>query len=187
MNTEEKHKFDYMNNSSYLLRLMLERHNFVIQPIIINNDCIYHILRNGHTVGTLIPRYDEETKRTHNNIRLYKYFKEKFPKACDFIMSKYWIYDGDEVVKFDFDNFDEWAETISNYADELGVRNSDKDHVDTFNDTVNRLTELVDEYDEKFTSNFLIKDISRLLKENERLTNELQKQREKYFELFLKI
>lgn len=187
MTQEEKHKFDYMNNTAYLLRLLLEKAKFEIQPIVINNDCIYHILKNGHTIGTLVSRYDETLKLYHNNIRLYKYFKEKFPKAENFLMGEYWIYADNIRIKFNFEKFNEWCNEINNYVETLGIKITENPVNETYNDAVNRLTELLDEYDEKFTSNSLVKDIRKILNENERMNNELKKREQQFFNLFLRL
>jgi len=188
MSPEEKNKFDRMNNTSYLLRIILEQHKFKIQPIIINNDRVYHILKNGHTIGTLVSRFDEELNYTHNNIRLYKYFVEKFPKAENFLMSQYWVFNNDIRVKFDFDKFDDWCDSIDKYVEQLGVKPPiSLDNNDTLNDSINRLVELVDEYDEKFTSNSLIKDIRKLLNENDRLNTELKNKEKQFFNFFVNL
>lgn len=187
MTTEENNIFNYLNNTSYLLRLILEQNKFEIQPIKINNNCVYHVIMYGHTIGTIVCRVDEEYSYTYNNIRLYKYFKQKFPKAEDFIMSNYFIKENDKIVRFNFDKFNEWVNDITKYVESMGIRETnEKDH-ETFNDCLNRLTELVDEYDEKFSNNMLINDIRRLLNENERLNSELIKKSNKLMDLFLKV
>lgn len=187
MTTEEINTFNYLNNTSYLLRLILEQNKFEIQPIKINSNCVYHVTMNGHTIGTIVSRVDDENNYTYNNIRLYKYFKTKFPKTEDFIMSEYFIKENDKIVRFNFDKFNDWVEVISKYVESMGILEPDEQEHAVFNDSLNRLTELVDEYDEKFSNNILISDIRMLLNENERLNNELIKKSNKLMELFLKV
>lgn len=187
MTPEEKYKFDRLNNTSYLLRLLLENNGFEIQSFTINHDCIYHVSRNNHTIGTIVSRYDEKLNYTYNNIRLYKYFSNMFPKAGNFMMSQYWIFDDGKAVKFDFNKFETWCNEIISYVDTLGVNTyTDKD-TNTVNDAINKLYELVDEYDEKFSTNALIKDIRILLNEHERLNNVIKQYKSDIMDAFLRI
>ena len=71
MNTEDKHKFDYLNDTSYLLRLNLERNKFDIVRTTILNDDIWTVTYSENVVGTIT--FSHTTEHTFCNIRFYTY------------------------------------------------------------------------------------------------------------------
>ena len=54
-------------------------------------------------------------------------------------------------------------------------------------DSISRLTEYCDEYDQKFSKNMIIHDIMAIIKENERLHAELKKKSDSIIETFIKV
>jgi uncharacterized protein (DUF1499 family) len=94
-------------------------------------------------------------------------------------MSEYFDYDENgEPIKFNIDKFDKYFNAIVEvFPHEEIVQEEDK-HVINFNDSISRLTEYCDEFDEKFSKNTHVLDIKNLLKENERLNENLSKQKE---------
>ena len=70
MSNDDKKLFDYLNQTSYLLRLILERHNFYIQPVTIMNDRVWHVFYRETVIGTITLRTDDTDytycNRLHN-------------------------------------------------------------------------------------------------------------------------
>lgn len=172
MKQEDKKTFDYLNSTSYLLRLNLNRLDFDIQPITILDDVIWHVVYRTTVVGTITFRKADEST-TYCNVRLYKYLRDKFKKIEDFIMSEYFEYSESKPIKFDFEKFDEYFNKIKSVLDPL-VKTESTENVPTINDSISRLTEYCDEFDQKFSKNTLVYDIKMILKENEKLHNKVQ-------------
>ena len=188
MKAEDKKTFDYLNTTSYLLRLNLNRLGFDIQPITLLNDVIWHVLYGTTVVGTITFRTAEDNI-TYCNVRLYKYLRDKFKKIDDFIMSEYFVYelDNEKLVRFDFDKFDNYFNRIKSVFPDLTVELENKEIVPSINDSISRLTEYCDEFDQKFSKNTLVYDVRNVLKENEKLHNQLKAMYDKLIEIMCKI
>lgn len=188
MKAEDKKTFDYLNSTSYLLRLNLNRLDFDIQPITLLNDVIWHVLYGTTVVGTITFRTAEDGV-TYCNVRLYKYLRDKFKKFDDFIMSEYFVYEtgNEKPVRFDFDKFDNYFNRIKTvFADTL-VETEHTELVPSINDSISRLTEYCDEFDQKFSKNTLVYDIKNILKENEKLHKQIRVMYDKVIEIMCKI
>ena len=109
MTQEEKNEFDCLNSSSYLLRLLLDRKGFEITK---NASGIWHVFYDGHIVGSLTYRHDDDYDYTFTNLRLYKYLIHKVPKLKDFIMSEYFEHGGNKLLRFDSDGFNKYLDEI---------------------------------------------------------------------------
>ena len=188
MKAEDKKTFDYLNTTSYLLRLNLNRLGFDIQPITLLNDVIWHVLYGTTVVGTITFRTAEDNI-TYCNVRLYKYLRDKFKKIDDFIMSEYFIYelDNEKLVRFDFDKFDNYFNRIKSVFPDISVKSENTEIVPSINDSISRLTEYCDEFDQKFSKNTLVYDVRNVLKENEKLHNQLKAMYDKLIEIMCKI
>ena len=186
MRPEDKKIFDYLNQSSYLLRVLLDKLGFDIQPMHVLNDTVWHVLYRGTVVGTITFRTDEDDF-TYCNIRLYKYLKEIHKVSEDFIMSEYYEYDGDKRVRFKFEKFDKYFIVIRDIIDSLRPQEPAAEEQSTIEDSISRLTEYCDEYDQKFSKNMIIHDIMAIIKENERLHAELKKKSDSIIETFIKV
>ena len=188
MKAEDKKTFDYLNSTSYLLRLNLNRLGFDIQPITLLNDVIWHVLYGTTVVGTITFRTAEDDV-TYCNVRLYKYLRDKFKKIDDFIMSEYFVYevDNEKPVRFDFDKFDNYFNRIKSVFPDLTVESENKEIVPSINDSISRLTEYCDEFDQKFSKNTLVYDVRNVLKENEKLHNQLKAMYNKLIEIMCKM
>lgn len=188
MKAEDKKTFDYLNTTSYLLRLNLNRLGFDIQPITLLNDIIWHVLYGTTVVGTITFRTAEDNV-TYCNVRLYKYLRDKFKKIDDFIMSEYFVYevDDDKPVRFDFAKFDNYFNRIKSVFSDISVESENKEIVPSINDSISRLTEYCDEFDQKFSKNTLVYDVRNVLKENERLHSQLKAMYDELIEIMCKI
>ena len=188
MKAEDKKTFDYLNTTSYLLRLNLNRLGFDIQPITLLNDIIWHVLYGTTVVGTITFRTAEDNV-TYCNVRLYKYLRDKFKKIDDFIMSEYFVYevDDDKPVRFDFAKFDNYFNRIKSVFSDISVESENKEIVPSINDSISRLTEYCDEFDQKFSKNTLVYDVRNVLKENEKLHNQLKAMYDKLIEIMCKM
>lgn len=181
MTQEEKKEFDWLNSSSYLLRLLLERKGFEITK---NASSIWHVFYDGHIVGSLTYRHDDDYNYTFTNLRLYKYLIHKEPKLKDFIMSEYFERDGNKLLRFDFDGFNKYLDEIIEVFPPKQVKTEDVedevvDEEDDIEDSISRLQEYCDEFDEKFSKNTLYKDIQCVLKDYNKLKEKVWKQEEK--------
>ena len=107
MTQEDKNKFDWLNQTSYLLRLLLNKYGFEIEKFTITNNDVWHVFYDKTIVGSITFRTDEDNF-TYCNLRLYKYFSLKFPKIKDFIMSEYYEFEDGKRVRFKFDEFEEY-------------------------------------------------------------------------------
>lgn len=186
MRPEDKKIFDYLNQSSYLLRVLLDKLGFDIQPMHVLNDTVWHVLYRETVVGTITFRTDEDDF-TYCNIRLYKYLKEIHQVSDDFIMSQYYEYDGDKRVRFKFEEFDKYFMAIRDIIDTLRPQEPTAEVQSSIEDSISRLTEYCDEYDQKFSKNMIIHDIMAIIKENERLHAELKKKSDSIIETFIKV
>ena len=188
MKAEDKKTFDYLNTTSYLLRLNLNRLGFDIQPITLLNDVIWHVLYGTTVVGTITFRTAEDDV-TYCNVRLYKYLRDKFKKIDDFIMSEYFVYevDNEKPVRFDFAKFDSYFNRIKSVFPDISVKPENTEIVPSINDSISRLTEYCDEFDQKFSKNTLVYDVRNVLKENEKLHSQLKAMYDKLIEIMCKI
>lgn len=185
MNNEDKNRFDSLNQTSYLLRLNLERHEFYIQPVFIMNDTVWHVFYREIVIGTITFRTDENNY-TFCNIRLYRYIKSKLTEIKDFIMSEYFIHSIDKKARFNFEKFDKYITQIKNVIDKENPEVESKPRT-SLEDSISRLTEYCEEYDSKFSKNMMVQDIRNILNENERLNVTGQKLHDKLMNLFLKL
>jgi len=185
MTTDEKKIFDYLNQTSYLLRLVLERNSFYIQPTVIMNERVWHVFYRETVIGTITTRTDEEIGYTFCNIRLYRYIKSKLTEIKDFIMSEYFEYSDGKRTRFNFEKFDKYINQIKSIIDKENPEVEAKPHT-SLEDSISRLTEYCEEYDSKFSKNMMVCDIRNVLHENERLNTELQKRSDSLMNVFLK-
>ena len=188
MKAEDKKTFDYLNSTSYLLRLNLNRLGFDIQPITLLNDVIWHVIYGTTVVGTITFRTAED-KVTYCNVRLYKYLRDKFKKIDDFIMSEYYEYVIGETkpVRFNFDKFAAYFNRIKEVLSDSTAKTENNEIVPSINDSISRLTEYCDEFDQKFSKNTLVYDVRNVLKENEKLHKQLKAMYDKIVEILCKI
>ena len=187
MRQDDKKIFDYLNQTSYLLRVLLDQMGIDIQSINIMDDKVWHVLYREAVIGTVTFRTDDDGF-TYCNIRLYKYIKQKIKNIPDFIMSEYYELDNGIKVRFKFDKFTKYFNSIKEVIDaERPIESEVPEKPSTIEDSISRLTEYCDEYDQKFSKNMIIHDIVAVLKENERLHAELQKKSELIFNTFMKV
>ena len=176
MTSEEKSKFDELSDTSYLFRLIFAKAGFDLACIHLNGVNCWHLYYKTAIVGAITTRLweSEEDSCTYTNMRLYKYFTDKFPKTRDFVMSEYFEMSGQKRVRFDFDKFEDYTDLISKCAASLVKHDEDEDEPDTLEDSIARLKDFCDEFDAKFSNNTLFRDVRALLKENERINNLLK-------------
>lgn len=188
MNDEDKKAFDYLNSTSYMLRLNLNRLGFDIQSITLLDDVIWHVIYGTTVVGTITFRTAEDDV-TYCNVRLYKYLRDKFKKIDDFIMSEYFIYEADDKkpVRFDFEKFDNYFNKIKSVFPDVTVETENKEIIPYINDSISRLNEYCDVFDQKFNNNTLVYDIKNVLKENEKLHKQIKAMHDKVIEIMCKI
>jgi hypothetical protein len=179
MTVEEKTEFDRLTDTSYLFRLIFNKAGFELASIHLNGVDCWHLYYKTAIVGAVTTRYweSEEDHCTFTNLRLYKYFSDKFPKLKDFLMSEYFEMSGQKRVRFNFDKFDIYTNAIRKCAESLVKQEENEEEPDTLEDSIARLKDFCDEFDDKFSNNTLFKDVRALLKENKRL-NELLKEKE---------
>lgn len=186
MRQEVKDIFDHLNSTSYLLRLNLERLGFDFHSITLLNDTIWHVVYNESIVGTVTFR--EAEFMTFCNIRLYKSVKQKLDNVEDFVMSDYFEYDEEhKPVRFDFEKFDKYFDKIKKLFEVKSNDNTEIALTSAYNDSINRLTEYCDEFDQQFSKNVLVYDIRNVLSENERLHTRLEHLQEKILNCLCKI
>ena len=188
MKAEDKKTFDYLNSTSYLLRLNLNRLGFDIQPITLLNDVIWHVIYGTTVVGTITFR-TAENNATYCNVRLYKYLRDKFKKIDDFIMSEYYDYNIGETkpFRFNFEKFDAYFNRIKDVFADSVITTENKEIVPSINDSISRLTEYCDEFDQKFSKNTLVYDVRNVLKENEKLHKQITAMYDKIVEILCRI
>ena len=184
MTDEDKQKFDKLNNTSYLLRLNLDRHKCTIVRTTLMDDDIWYVSYLNNMIGTITFR--SIAGNTFCNIRLYNYIKEKW-NLSDFIMSDYYTLDNDgKIVKFNFEKFDKYIEKIKEHFPEEPEQIELPEENYNIEDSISRVREYCD-VDESFSKNMLIKDVNVLLREYDRLKQECKKYSEKITNLFLKV
>lgn len=183
LNQQDKQTFDNLNQTSYLLRLQLNRLNFDVHQITVAGDTIWHVFYNDIIVGTITYRTTEDNY-TYCNIRLYQYIKQKFDDEIDdFIMSKYFEFDSDgNRVRFLFDKFDEYFNKIADVLPKTEVVDVNSKEVSVA-DSLLRLKEYCDEFDEQFSKNVLARDIRVLLKEYDKLVEHREELTSKLMDL----
>lgn len=187
MTQEDKDKFDGLAESAYLFRVTLLNRGFDIAPLVLANNVIWHLYHEKTIVGTITFRHDEDEDFTYTNFRLYKYFKERFPKCKDFIMSEYYDYDEGSKVKYNFDKFDKYIGKIEECISQIEPTASEAVKVDSVSDSIARLREFCDEFDGDFSNNPIFKDVKVLIDENERLNVEMKKRTERIMNAFLRV
>lgn len=186
MKQEIKDIFDHLNSTSYLLRLNLERLGFDCHSITLLNDTIWHVLYNESIIGTVT--FKETEYMTFCNIRLYKRVKQKLNDVEDFVMSDYFEYDEEhKPIRFNFEKFDEYFGNIKKLFDVKSTDRVENALTSEYNDSINRLAEYCDEFDQQFSKNVLVYDIRNVLSENERLQNRLEYLQEKILNCLCKI
>ena len=176
MTVEEKTEFDKLTDTSYLFRLIFTNAGFDLACIHLNGKDCWHLYYKTAIVGAVTTR-DWETEDdccTFTNMHLYKYFSDKCDKCRDFLMSEFFEMNGKKRAKFDFDKFAEYTHQISECAKKLVKKDEDEEDPDPLEDSIARLKDFCDEFDEKFSNNTLFKDVRALLKENERLNLKLK-------------
>ena len=189
MTSTEKEKFDSLNQSSYLLRVQLDRQGLDVQMVELLNDTVWHVVYRETVVGTITFRTDVEGF-TYCNIRLYKHLKQKLKDVKDFIMSEYFEFKDGKRVFFRSDKFEKYFKVIKDAIDqdlpkEVTTPVEQPEIQCSVEDSISRLTEYCDEYDQNFTKNMIIHDIMNVIRENERLHSELQKKSESIMKVFL--
>ena len=190
MTPYDKEKFDKLTNTSYLFRVIFGNAGFDLSYVHIGDNEIWHAYYGETIIGTITTRQadTDDDKVTYTNLRLYKYFRDKFPELEDFVMSKYFDVEDGKRVRFDFDKFEKYIGTILEVFKDK-IQHHDKDdsvkEANSVEDAIARLKEYCDEFDEKFSNNIMFKDIRLLLDENERLTKELAVKSDKIMKLFL--
>lgn len=179
MTLEEKTEFDKLSDTSYLFRLIFANAGFDLACIHLSGVNCWHLYYKTAIVGAITTRLweSEEDSCTYTNMRLYKYFTDKFPKARDFLMSEFFEMNGQKRARFEFDKFKDYTDQITKCAESLVKHDEDEYEPDTLEDSIARLKDFCDEFDDKFSNNTLFKDVRALLRENERL-NELTKEKE---------
>ena len=176
MTVEEKTEFDKLTDTSYLFRLIFARAGFDLACIHLNGVNCWHLYYKTAIVGAITTRLweSEEDSCTYTNMRLYKYFTDKFPKTRDFVMSEFFEMNGQKRVRFEFDKFKDYTDQITKCAESLVKHDEDEDEPDTLEDSIARLKDFCDEFDDKFSNNTLFKDVRALLRENKRLNLKLK-------------
>lgn len=186
MRQEVKDAFDHLNSTSYLLRLNLERLGFDFHSITLLNDTIWHVVYNESIVGTVTFR--EADNMTFCNIRLYKSVKQKLDNLEDFVMSDYFEYDEEhKPVRFNFEKFDTYFDKIKKLFEVKASETAETALTSSYNDSINRLAEYCDEFDQQFSKNVLVYDIRNVLSENERLHSRLEHLQENILNCLCKI
>jgi hypothetical protein len=178
MTVQEKIEFDKLCDTSYLFRLIFDNAGFDLACIHLNGKDCWHLYYKTAIVGAVTTREweTEEDHCTFTNLHLYKYFRDRFEKCRDFIMSEFFEMSGKKRVKFDFEKFAEYTQQIRDCAKSLLKKDEDEEDPDPLEDSIARLKDFCDEFDAKFSNNTLFKDVRALLKENERLNKLLKEQ-----------
>lgn len=178
MTQYEKKIFDSLNDTSYLFRVIFTNAGFDLGALSLNGTDCWHLYYRDAIIGSVTTRkWDGEVDScTYTNLRLYKYFQDKFKSCKDFLMSEYFVFDNGKRIKFDFDSASKYISEIKTAAESLEVNKEKVDvEVDVLSDSIARLKEFCDEFDETFSKNTLFKDVKVLLNENERLEKEIEK------------
>ena len=152
-------KFNYLNNTSYLFRLNLIRNGFDIVKNTIMNDDIWYVSYKEKILGIITFRVTDTY--TYCNLRPYEYLKKKYGLQ-DFIMSEYFEYTDGKPVRFNFDKFDKFFAKFKEIDVETEVVDNNEKET-KLDESISRLKEYCEAFDEKFSQNMLFKDIRALL------------------------
>lgn len=176
MNREEKAAFDKLSDTSYLFRVLFTNAGFDLSALTLNGTHCWHLYYGNAIVGAVTTRkWDGENDScTYTNLRLYKYFQDKFKSCGDFLMSEYYAFDDGKRIRFNFEKADKYTAQLVAAAETLDV-NKKEMAVDTLSDSLARLREFCDEFDERFSKNTLFKDVKTLLRDYDRVEKELEK------------
>lgn len=98
-------------------------------------------------------------------------------------MSEYFERDGNKLLRFDFDGFNKYLDEIIEAFPPKPVKTEEVeeevvDEENDIEDSISRLQEYCDEFDEKFSKNTLYKDIQCVLKDYNKLKEKVWKQEE---------
>ena len=189
MTEEEKGSFDKLSDTSYLFRIVFLNAGFDLSVVDICGTETWHLYYKSVAIGAVTFRYwdsDEDTC-TFTNLRLYKRFAEKCPMCEDFLMSDYFIMDGSSRATFDWVKFEKYSSRLLESSNGLVETQPIAQHIDTVvGDSISRLREFCDEFDDKFSSNTMFRDVKFLLEENKRLEMELKETRDSIMNTFLR-
>ena len=180
MTKTEKEAFDLLSDTSYLFRVIFCNAGFDISCLKLNGADAWHLYYENAIVGAITTRKWESEKDscTFTNLRLYKYFRDKFPKLGDFLLSEYYEMKDDKRVRFNFEKADKYMNEIREAVSSLVQKNEEGEDPDLLSDSIARLREYCDEFDEKFSTNTLFKDLKMLLRDYDRISEELDKRKE---------
>lgn len=175
LNQQDKQAFDNLNQTSYLLRLCLNNLDFDVHKSTISDNTFWHVFYGECVIG-IITQCTAENDYTFCNIRLYRHIKQKFSDEIkDFNMSDYFEFDAaGNIVKFSFEKFNEYFTTIASVLHDAEPRDVALNEV-LVADSIIRLKDYCDEYDEQFSKNMLVRDIRVLLDEYNTLTDKYEK------------
>lgn len=176
MTIEEKAAFDKLSDTSYLFRVLFANAGFDLGEMTLNGTRCWHLYYGNAIVGAVTTRkWDGENDScTYTNLRLYKYFQSKFRDCEDFLMSEYYTFENGKRVRFNFDRADKYTSKLVAAAETLDV-NKRETSVDTLSDSLARLREFCDEFDERFAKSTLFKDVKALLRDYDRVERELER------------
>ena len=180
MTKTEKEAFDLLSDTSYLFRVIFCNAGFDISCLKLNGADAWHLYYENAIVGAITTRKWESEKDccTFTNLRLYKYFRDKFPKLGDFLLSEYYEMKDDKRVRFNFEKADKYMNGIREAVSSLVQKDGEGEDPDLLSDSIARLREYCDEFDEKFSTNTLFKDLKMLLRDYDRISEELDKRKE---------
>ena len=188
MTEEEKRDFDSMNDTSYLFRVMFMNAGFDLTTMNLNSTVCWHVYYGNSIVGAVTTRKweSEEDHCTFTNLRLYKYFQERFPKCRDFLLSEYYEMKDGKRHRFNFDKCEKYMSVLREAVDGMKAK-IEENQPTILGDSIARLREFCEEFDEKFSKNTLFKDVRVLLEENNRLHDEINKKSSSIMGCFMKI
>ena len=104
-------------------------------------------------------------------------------------MSEYFVYevDNEKPVRFDFAKFDNYFNRIKSVFPDISIKPENTEIIPSINDSISRLTEYCDEFDQKFSKNTLVYDVRNVLKKKKKLHNQLKAMYDKLIEIMCKI
>ena len=180
MTDTEKYTFDSLADTSYLFRVLCCNAGFDLTCMNLNGTGSWHLYYENAIIGAVTTRKweTEEDSCTFTNLRLYKYFQSKFPKIKDFLLSEYYEIKDDKRIRFNFDKANKYMTELKAAAETLVKKEDGIEDPDTLGDSIARLREFCDEFDEKFSNNTLFKDVRALLGDYDRVTRELQERKD---------
>ena len=159
MKPEDITKFNYLNNTSYLFRLNLIRNGFDIVKNVILNDEIWYVSYKERIIGIITFRVTDTY--TYCNLRPYEHLKKKYGLK-DFIMSEYFDFEDDKPIRFNFDKFDKFFAKYKEVETEP-VEETESTEETRLDESISRLKEYCEAFDEKFSKNMLFNDIRILM------------------------